>query len=138
LKAVAFHEAMQPEFAAYQRSVVSNAAALAEELRGLGLRIVSGGTDNHLVLVDLTSTGLTGKAAEQSLELAGNPYNLTASQFWAARAAAAVILGGLITLLMFVTNAAWTQRVLYPLLAAAIGFFLPVLWLSSQRFPLWD
>jgi tight adherence protein C len=72
------------------------------------------------------------ESARHNLELAGNPYNLTASQFWAARAAAAVILGGLIGLLMFVTNAAWTQRILYPLLAIAIGFFLPVLWLSSQ------
>jgi len=72
------------------------------------------------------------ESARHNLELAGNPYNLTASQFWAARAAAAVVLGGLITLLMFVTKAPWTQRVLYPLLAIAIGFFLPVLWLSSQ------
>ncbi len=72
------------------------------------------------------------ESARHNLELAGNPYNLTASQFWAARAAAAVILGGLIGLLMFVTKAAWTQRILYPLLAIAIGFFLPVLWLSSQ------
>jgi tight adherence protein C len=72
------------------------------------------------------------ESARHNLELAGNPYNLTASQFWAARAAAAVILGGLITLLMLVTKAAWTQRILYPLLATAVGFFLPVLWLSSQ------
>jgi len=72
------------------------------------------------------------ESARHNLELAGNPYNLTASQFWAARAAAAVILGGLITLLMFVTHQPWTQRILYPLLAIAIGFFLPVLWLSSQ------
>jgi tight adherence protein C len=72
------------------------------------------------------------ESARHNLELAGNPYNLTASQFWAARAAAAVILGGLITLLMMVTKAAWTQRILYPLLATAMGFFLPVLWLSSQ------
>ena len=72
------------------------------------------------------------ESARHNLELAGNPYNLTASQFWAARAAAAVILGGLITLLMFVTKPPWTQRILYPVLATAIGFFLPVLWLSSQ------
>ena len=72
------------------------------------------------------------ESARHSLELAGNPYNLTASQFWAARAAAAVILGGLIGVLMFVTKAAWTQRILYPVLATALGFFLPVLWLSSQ------
>ena len=72
------------------------------------------------------------ESARHSLELAGNPYNLTASQFWAARAAAAVILGGLVTALMFVTKQPWTQRILYPVVATAIGFFLPVLWLSSQ------
>jgi len=72
------------------------------------------------------------ESARHSLELAGNPYNLTPSQFWALRAAAAVILGVLIAVLMFVTNAAWTQRILYPIIAAALGFFLPVLWLSSQ------
>jgi len=72
------------------------------------------------------------ESARHNLELAGNPYSLTASQFWAARAAAAVILGGLITVLMFVTSQPWTQRILYPVLATAIGFFLPVLWLSSQ------
>jgi len=72
------------------------------------------------------------ESARHNLELAGNPYSLTASQFWAARAAAAVILGGLITVLMFVTSQPWTQRILYPVIATAIGFFLPVLWLSSQ------
>jgi tight adherence protein C len=72
------------------------------------------------------------ESSRHSLELAGNPYNLTASQFWAVRAAAAVILGILIAVLMFVTSSAWTQRVLYPIVAAALGFFLPVLWLSSQ------
>jgi tight adherence protein C len=72
------------------------------------------------------------ESSRHSLELAGNPYNLTASQFWAVRAAAAIILGVLIAALMFVTNAAWTQRILYPIIAAALGFFLPVLWLSSQ------
>jgi tight adherence protein C len=72
------------------------------------------------------------ESARHSLELAGNPYNLTASQFWAARAIAAVVLGGLIALLMFVTKAEWTRLVLFPLLSAALGFFLPVLWLSSQ------
>lgn len=72
------------------------------------------------------------ESARHNLELAGNPYNLTASQFWALRAAAAVVLGILIGALMFVTSAAWTQRILYPTIAAALGFFLPVLWLSSQ------
>jgi tight adherence protein C len=72
------------------------------------------------------------ESARHNLELAGNPYNLTASQFWAARAIAAVILGGLIAVLMFVTKAEWTRRILFPLVSAALGFFLPVLWLSSQ------
>jgi len=72
------------------------------------------------------------ESARHSLELAGNPYNLTASQFWAARAVVAVILGFLIGLVMVVTKAEWSRLVLFPLLAAALGFFLPVLWLSSQ------
>ncbi|MEW6142296.1 MAG: serine hydroxymethyltransferase [Chloroflexota bacterium] len=67
-KAVGFYEAMQPEFVEYQHSVVRNAAALADELKQAGLRLVSGGTDNHLVLVDLNSTGLTGRMLEQALE----------------------------------------------------------------------
>jgi glycine hydroxymethyltransferase len=70
-KAVAFHEAMQPGFAEYQRSVLDNAQALAAEMQRLGLRLVSGGTDNHLMLVDLTDTGVTGRQAEKSLEAAG-------------------------------------------------------------------
>jgi len=72
------------------------------------------------------------ESARHSLELAGNPYNLTASQFWAARAVVAVLLGFLIGLVMVVTHAEWSRLVLFPLLAAALGFFLPVLWLSSQ------
>ena len=72
------------------------------------------------------------ESARHSLELAGNPYNLTASQFWAARAVVAVLLGFLIGLVMVVTKAEWSRLVLFPLLAAALGFFLPVLWLSSQ------
>ena len=70
-KAVVFHEAMQPEFVDYQRAVLDNALALATELQRLGLRLVSGGTDNHLILVDLTATGITGREAEVSLEAAG-------------------------------------------------------------------
>ena len=70
-KAVVFHEAMQPEFVDYQRAVLNNALALATELQRLGLRLVSGGTDNHLILVDLTATGITGREAEVSLEAAG-------------------------------------------------------------------
>ena len=66
-KAVAFREAMTPEFAAYQKSIRANAVALAEELQAGGLRLVSGGTDNHIVLVDLTPMELTGRQAEEAL-----------------------------------------------------------------------
>jgi glycine hydroxymethyltransferase len=69
-KAVAFREALQPSFAAYARQVVSNAQALAEALLSLGIRLVSGGTDNHLVLMDMRSKGLTGKAGEALLQRA--------------------------------------------------------------------
>jgi glycine hydroxymethyltransferase len=69
-KAVAFGEALRPEFQAYQRQIVANAKVLADELAGHGLRIVSGGTDNHLMLVDvfLDGKGITGKAAEKVLD----------------------------------------------------------------------
>lgn len=67
-KAVAFLEALQPEFKTYQEQVVKNAKALASELETQGLKIVSGGTDNHLVLVNVDSIGLTGKEAEKLLE----------------------------------------------------------------------
>ena len=66
-KAVAFGEAMKPEFATYQRQTLDNARTLARELAEGGLRIVSGGTDNHLLLVDLTPLGITGKDAEEVL-----------------------------------------------------------------------
>jgi len=66
-KAVAFGEALQPEFKAYAKRVVANAKALAETLEGAGLSIVSGGTDCHMLLVDLRAKGVTGKAAESSL-----------------------------------------------------------------------
>ncbi len=66
-KAVAFHEALQPSFRDYARSVVDNAQALAETLVEAGFAIVSGGTDNHLMLVDMRPKGLTGKAAEAAL-----------------------------------------------------------------------
>ncbi len=72
------------------------------------------------------------ESTRHNLELAGNPYSLTPSQFWAARAVVAIVLGGLIGLLMFVTGADWTRKIAFPLLAAALGFFLPILWLSSQ------
>ncbi|MCE2464316.1 MAG: serine hydroxymethyltransferase [Dehalococcoidia bacterium] len=67
-KAVCFGEAMKPEFVSYQRQVVDNARALAQELAEGGMRIVSGGTDNHLLLVDLTPLGITGSDAESALE----------------------------------------------------------------------
>jgi glycine hydroxymethyltransferase len=70
-KAVALHEAMQPAFYAYQKAILDNAQALAIELQKLGMRLVSGGTDNHLMLVDLTDKGVTGRQAEQSLGAAG-------------------------------------------------------------------
>ena len=66
-KAVAFGEAMKPEFAAYQKAIVANARALASELRAGGMRLVSGGTDNHMVLADLTPLDLTGRQAEDAL-----------------------------------------------------------------------
>jgi glycine hydroxymethyltransferase len=70
-KAIAFFEAMQPEFVTYQKAVLENARVLAAELQQNGLRLISGGTDNHLILVDLTSTGITGLAAQDALEAAG-------------------------------------------------------------------
>ena len=66
-KAVAFGEAMQPEFAAYQKAIVANARTLAEGLSTGGMRLVSGGTDNHMVLADLTPLDLTGRQAEEAL-----------------------------------------------------------------------
>ena len=74
-KAVCFQEAMQPAFSDYQRAVLDNARALADGLQQNGLRLVSGGTDNHLVLVDLTETGLTGRQAEEALGAAGIVVN---------------------------------------------------------------
>ncbi len=70
-KAVCFFEAMQPEFVDYQKSVLRNARVLASELQRHGLRVVSGGTDNHLALIDLSSIGVSGKDAEEALEANG-------------------------------------------------------------------
>lgn len=67
-KAVCFKEALQPEFKAYQRQIIENAQALCKGLMDRGIRIVSGGTDNHLMLVDLTNYNLTGKEAEKLLD----------------------------------------------------------------------
>ncbi|HEY1418016.1 MAG TPA: serine hydroxymethyltransferase [Myxococcaceae bacterium] len=74
-KAVSFHEALQPDFAAYQKQIVTNAKALAEALLRGGLRLVSGGTDNHLMLVDLRPKKLTGKVAEAVLGKAAITVN---------------------------------------------------------------
>ena len=74
-KAVAFKEALDESFVAYQKQVISNAKALSENLQGLGIDIVSNGTDNHLVLVKTDSVGLTGKVAEATLEKAGITCN---------------------------------------------------------------
>ncbi|MEA5114320.1 MAG: serine hydroxymethyltransferase [Geobacteraceae bacterium] len=74
-KAVAFKEALTPGFKVYQEQIVKNAKALADALMGRGLRLVSGGTDNHMMLLDLTDTGLTGKVAEEALDKAGITVN---------------------------------------------------------------
>jgi glycine hydroxymethyltransferase len=70
-KAVAFGEALQPEFKTYARKIVENAAALAEALSSGGLRLVSGGTDNHLILADCNSVGISGLKAQNALQGAG-------------------------------------------------------------------
>ncbi|MDD2361034.1 MAG: serine hydroxymethyltransferase [Syntrophaceticus schinkii] len=74
-KAVALQEALQPEFTAYQKNVVANAAALAEGLMQYDFNLVSGGTDNHLMLVDLRNKHITGKEAEQRLDEIGITVN---------------------------------------------------------------
>ena len=74
-KAVAFGEALKPEFAAYQRQIVTNAQALADRLMANGIKLVSGGTDNHLMLLDFTGTDITGLEVEQNLERAGITVN---------------------------------------------------------------
>ncbi len=80
-KAVAFHEALQPAFKSYATTVVSNAKVLASSLEDAGLRIVSGGTDTHLLLVDLRSVGLDGKTAERVLDVVGITANRNAIPF---------------------------------------------------------
>jgi len=74
-KAVALKEAMTPEFGQYQKQTAANARALGESLGARELRLVAGGTDTHLLLVDLRSRGLTGKQAEEALEAAGIAVN---------------------------------------------------------------
>jgi glycine hydroxymethyltransferase len=80
-KAVAFKEALQPEFKDYALQIVKNAAALAQALKGRGFNLVSGGTDNHLMLLDFTGSELTGKVAEETLEKAGITVNKNAVPF---------------------------------------------------------
>jgi glycine hydroxymethyltransferase len=74
-KAVAFQEALEPAFKEYQRQIVANAKVLGETLAGEGWRLVSGGTDNHLLLIDVFARGITGKAAEKALDHAGITVN---------------------------------------------------------------
>lgn len=74
-KAVAFKEALSPEFKQYQQQIVNNAKALAAALMKNGFRLTSGGTDNHLMLIDLSETALTGKVAEEALDKAGITVN---------------------------------------------------------------
>ncbi len=80
-KAVCFGEALKPEFKEYQKQVAKNAQALADQLVKEGLKLVSGGTDNHLMLVDLTETGVTGKEAEKMLDEVGITVNKNAIPF---------------------------------------------------------
>jgi glycine hydroxymethyltransferase len=80
-KAVCFQEALQPEFRDYQKQILSNAKVLAEALAAEGFRIVSGGTDTHLMLVDVFSRQVTGKQAEQALERASITVNKNAIPF---------------------------------------------------------
>jgi glycine hydroxymethyltransferase len=74
-KAVCFHEAMQPEFSQYAKQIVKNARAMAEEFLAQGMALVSGGTDTHLLLVDLRNVGITGKEAQLALDEAGITCN---------------------------------------------------------------
>jgi len=74
-KAVCFKEALDPSFKAYARQIVTNAQALAKSLRARGFHIVSGGTDNHLMLIDLRNRGITGKTAQLSLDEAAITVN---------------------------------------------------------------
>jgi glycine hydroxymethyltransferase len=80
-KAVAFGEALQPEFATYQQQVIDNARAMADEFSRAGLRLVAGGTDTHLMLVDVSVKGLTGKAVEEYLDQIGITVNKNAIPF---------------------------------------------------------
>ncbi|MEA2022134.1 MAG: serine hydroxymethyltransferase, partial [Candidatus Caldatribacteriota bacterium] len=74
-KAICFQEAMTDEFVKYQKQIIKNAQAMAEKFRELGVKLVSGGTDNHLMLLDLRNKGITGKQADHALEEAGITVN---------------------------------------------------------------
>ncbi|MFW6149600.1 MAG: serine hydroxymethyltransferase [Atribacterota bacterium] len=80
-KAVCFKEAMESEFIAYQKQIKKNATTLAEKLMEMDYKLVSGGTDNHLMLIDLRNKGLTGKQAEKALEISGITVNKNAVPF---------------------------------------------------------
>lgn len=80
-KAVAFKEALSEEFRTYQTAVVANARKLSAELKNRGFNIISGGTDNHMMLIDLTNKGITGKDAEETLDTAGITLNKNAVPF---------------------------------------------------------
>ena len=80
-KAICFGEALQDDFRAYGKAVIENAKTLAEELMRDGLRLISGGTDNHLMLVDVTSIGLGGKQAEKTLDSCGITVNMNMIPF---------------------------------------------------------
>ena len=77
-KAVCFGEALQPDFSRYAHQVVANAQVMAQELSEAGVRLVAGGTDNHLMLVDLTPLGITGRQAERAMESVGIVANKNA------------------------------------------------------------
>ena len=80
-KAVCFGEALKPEFNEYQKQIVKNAKVLADELLNYGFNLVSGGTDNHLILIDLRNKGITGKELEQKLDDVGITVNKNAVPF---------------------------------------------------------
>ena len=80
-KAVCFGQALKPEFSRYAHQVVANCKVLASELSEAGMRLVSGGTDNHMVLVDVTPLGITGQQAERALESVGIIANKNAIPF---------------------------------------------------------
>ncbi len=80
-KAVAFKEALEPSFETYAKQIIKNAQSLAETLVGFGFQIVSGGTDNHLMLIDLRNKKITGKEAQECLEAAGITVNKNSVPF---------------------------------------------------------